>query len=176
MTESIVTTPGRTRLRRLRRTRALRNLVAETTVAAEHLIMPHFVVPAKRANEPISSMPGIAQQGLENVVKTDRQGLRARHSRRAVVRPPRARRQDARRRRGRGRRRRRAKTVRALEARVRRRADRHDGRVLVRVHGPWPLRHPRARPSAERSVAQPARRHGRAAMRAPAPTSSRRRT
>jgi porphobilinogen synthase len=69
MAELIVTTPGRTRLRRLRRTRALRNLVAETTVAAEHLIMPHFVLPTKRASEPISSMPGIAQQGLENVVK-----------------------------------------------------------------------------------------------------------
>ena len=70
MAEMIVTTPGRTRLRRLRRTRTLRNLVAETSVGAEHLIMPHFVVPAKRAHEPISSMPGIAQQGLENVVKT----------------------------------------------------------------------------------------------------------
>jgi porphobilinogen synthase len=69
MAEMIVTTPGRTRLRRLRRTKTLRNLVAETTVNAEHLIMPHFVVPAKRANEPISSMPGISQMGLENVVK-----------------------------------------------------------------------------------------------------------
>ena len=69
MTELIVTTPGRTRLRRLRRTRALRNLVAETTVGADQLIMPHFVLPAQRANEPISSMPGIAQQGLENVVQ-----------------------------------------------------------------------------------------------------------
>jgi porphobilinogen synthase len=69
MAEMIITTPGRTRLRRLRRTRTLRNLVAETTVGAEHLIMPHFVVPARRANEPISSMPGIAQMGLENVVK-----------------------------------------------------------------------------------------------------------
>jgi hypothetical protein len=69
MAELIVTTPGRTRLRRLRRTRTLRNLVAETTVAADNLIMPHFVLPAKRANEPISSMPGIAQQGLENVTK-----------------------------------------------------------------------------------------------------------
>jgi porphobilinogen synthase len=58
MAELIVTTPGRTRLRRLRRTRALRNLVAETTIGAEHLIMPHFVLPAKRANEPISSMQG----------------------------------------------------------------------------------------------------------------------
>ncbi len=69
MAQMIVTTPGRTRLRRLRRTKTLRNLVAETTVSAEHLIMPHFVVPAKRANEPISAMPGIAQMGLENVVK-----------------------------------------------------------------------------------------------------------
>ena len=69
MEEMIVTTPGRTRLRRLRRTKTLRNLVAETTVSAEHLIMPHFVVPTKRANEPIVSMPGISQMGLENVVK-----------------------------------------------------------------------------------------------------------
>jgi porphobilinogen synthase len=65
-----VTTPGRTRLRRLRRTPELRNLVAETQVTAEQLVMPHFVVPEKRANEPISSMPGIAQQGLETVVAT----------------------------------------------------------------------------------------------------------
>jgi porphobilinogen synthase len=69
MADMIVTTPGRTRLRRLRRTRTLRNLVAETAVEAEHLIMPHFVVPARRANEPISSMPGIAQMGLENVTR-----------------------------------------------------------------------------------------------------------
>ena len=68
MAELIVTTPGRTRLRRLRRTRTLRNLVAETAVGAQHLIMPHFVLPARRANEPISAMPGIAQQGLENVL------------------------------------------------------------------------------------------------------------
>ena len=69
MAELIVTTPGRTRLRRLRRTRVLRNLVAETNVGADNLIMPHFVLPTQRANEPISSMPGIAQQGLEDVVK-----------------------------------------------------------------------------------------------------------
>ena len=52
MAELIVTTPGRTRLRRLRRTRALRNLVAETSVGAEQLIMPHFVLPERRANVP----------------------------------------------------------------------------------------------------------------------------
>src|SRR5262249_8906902 len=50
-------------LRGLRRTRPLRDLVSETRVSAEQLIMPHFVLPEKRANEPISSMPGIAQQG-----------------------------------------------------------------------------------------------------------------
>ena len=40
MAELIVTTPGRTRLRRLRRTRVLRNLVAETNVGADNLTMP----------------------------------------------------------------------------------------------------------------------------------------
>ena len=60
MAEMIVTTPGRTRLRRLRRTRALRNLVAETAVGADHLIMPHFVLPAAHGEQPIASMPGIA--------------------------------------------------------------------------------------------------------------------
>jgi porphobilinogen synthase len=67
--ELSITKPGRTRLRRLRRTRTLRNLVAETAVRADQLIMPHFVVPEVRADEPISSMPGISQQGLENVTK-----------------------------------------------------------------------------------------------------------
>jgi len=70
MTQTKITTPGRTRLRRLRRTPALRDLVAETRVRAEQLIMPHFVLAEARADEPISSMPGIAQQGIETVVRT----------------------------------------------------------------------------------------------------------
>ena len=69
MAELTVTTPGRTRLRRLRRTPALRNLVAETHITAAQLIMPHFVVPERRANEPIGSMPGIAQLGIETLVE-----------------------------------------------------------------------------------------------------------
>jgi len=67
-TSVAIPTPS-ARLRRLRRTRRLRDLVAETHVTAQQLIMPHFVLPTQRANEPISSMPGIAQQGLEDVVK-----------------------------------------------------------------------------------------------------------
>jgi porphobilinogen synthase len=76
MAELSLTLPGRTRLRRLRRTRALRNMVAETTVTAANLIMPHFVVPEPRANEPISSMPGIAQQGIENLLETVAEDLK----------------------------------------------------------------------------------------------------
>jgi len=69
MAELTITTPGRTRLRRLRRNHALRSLVAETQVSAQHLIMPHFVAPERRGSEPISAMPGIAQQGVETLVE-----------------------------------------------------------------------------------------------------------
>jgi porphobilinogen synthase len=68
MSELNVTRPTRFRPRRLRRTTAIRNLVAETSVAPSQLVMPHFVLPAERADEPISSMPGIAQLGLENLL------------------------------------------------------------------------------------------------------------
>jgi porphobilinogen synthase len=64
-----VTTPGRERPRRLRRTAALRALVAETEVSARQLIMPHFVLPKARGEEPIASMPGIAQLGVENLLR-----------------------------------------------------------------------------------------------------------
>ena len=69
MAELSITTPGRTRLRRLRRTRALRDLVAETTVGAAQLIMPHFVLPQASAAVPINAMPGIAQLGIETLLK-----------------------------------------------------------------------------------------------------------
>jgi porphobilinogen synthase len=58
------------RPRRLRRSQALRDLVAETTVHARQLIMPHFVLPASSGVEPISSMPGIARLGLDDLLRT----------------------------------------------------------------------------------------------------------
>jgi porphobilinogen synthase len=67
MSERDLTTPGRARPRRLRRTRAIRNLVAETALTHDQLIMPHFVLPQARAAEPIPSMPGIAQLGLDDL-------------------------------------------------------------------------------------------------------------
>ncbi len=54
-----VTRPGRERPRRLRASAAIRDLVAETSVGARQLIMPHFVVPEVADREPIPSMPGI---------------------------------------------------------------------------------------------------------------------
>jgi len=66
--ESRITTPGRERPRRLRRTRAIRDLVGETTVTASQLIMPHFVEPAAEGRKPIPSMPGIDQVGVETLV------------------------------------------------------------------------------------------------------------
>ncbi|HEX7080784.1 MAG TPA: porphobilinogen synthase [Gammaproteobacteria bacterium] len=62
-----ITLPERIRPRRLRRTPALRDLVAETRVTAAELVMPHFVLPADRAEVPIGSMPGIPQHGIENL-------------------------------------------------------------------------------------------------------------
>jgi porphobilinogen synthase len=67
-TETIVT-PGRARPRRLRHSPALRDLVAETRVRADQLIMPHFVLPSARGQEPIASMPGIARMGIEPLVR-----------------------------------------------------------------------------------------------------------
>lgn len=60
--------PGPIRPRRLRRTARLRDLVAETWVHPSQLIMPHFVMPASKGEQPIPSMPGIAQVGTETLL------------------------------------------------------------------------------------------------------------
>jgi porphobilinogen synthase len=63
-----ITTPGRSRPRRLRRTPALRELVAETRISAEMLVMPHFVLPSQRGREAVDSMPGIERQGRDELL------------------------------------------------------------------------------------------------------------
>jgi len=70
-----VTTPDRFRPRRLRRTPAIRDLVAETRIAANQLIMPHFVLPKARGSEPIASMPGIELQGVDTLTERVEQDL-----------------------------------------------------------------------------------------------------
>jgi porphobilinogen synthase len=59
----------RTRLRRLRRTGALRDLVRETTLAASDLVLPLFVEEGLDGRTPISSMPGVDRHGLVSVVE-----------------------------------------------------------------------------------------------------------
>lgn len=61
--------PGRIRPRRLRRSPALRDLVAETSVLARQLVMPHFVLPVANANEPIASMPDIFRTGVDDLLR-----------------------------------------------------------------------------------------------------------
>ena len=55
-----------TRLRRLRRTGALRNLVRETSLTVDDLVMPLFVAPAALPNE---RLPGLARHTVESVVQ-----------------------------------------------------------------------------------------------------------
>lgn len=57
------------RLRRLRRTPALRELVAETHLKPADFIMPYFVSDAPDFRQPISSMPGIDQMSIDFMVK-----------------------------------------------------------------------------------------------------------
>ncbi len=58
-----------TRLRRLRRTPALRALAQENTLAIGDLIWPVFLRDGVNLREPIASMPGVARLSLDLVVK-----------------------------------------------------------------------------------------------------------
>jgi len=63
-----VTFPER-RLRRLRRTPALRRLVAEHRVTVDDLVAPLFVKEGIDAPEPVVSMPGVVQHSQESLRK-----------------------------------------------------------------------------------------------------------
>lgn len=58
-----------TRLRRLRQTEVIRNLIRETTLTRNDLMMPLFVCPGKGVENPISSMPGNAQLSVDKLVE-----------------------------------------------------------------------------------------------------------
>jgi porphobilinogen synthase len=57
------------RMRRLRRTPALRRLVAEARLSVDDLVAPLFVKEGITAPEPISSMPGVVQHTQESLRK-----------------------------------------------------------------------------------------------------------
>jgi porphobilinogen synthase len=57
-----------TRMRRLRRTQALRDLVRESELGPGHLIQPMFVVAGEGLREPVASMPGIERFSISELV------------------------------------------------------------------------------------------------------------
>jgi porphobilinogen synthase len=58
-----------TRLRRTRLSASLRNLVAESTLAASDLIYPMFVLEGKNRTEAVLSMPGIERHSIDGILQ-----------------------------------------------------------------------------------------------------------
>ena len=63
----------KTRMRRLRRTPALRGLVRETHLTPSQLVLPLFVRPGTGVRRPIASMPGNWQLSVDELVKECRE-------------------------------------------------------------------------------------------------------
>ncbi len=57
------------RMRRLRRTEALRDMVAETSLSVNDFIYPMFVVEGKKLVQPVPSMPGIDRFSVDKLVE-----------------------------------------------------------------------------------------------------------
>lgn len=57
------------RMRRLRRSQAIRDMVAETTVTANDFIYPMFVVEGSGVVEPVPSMPGVDRFSVDKLVE-----------------------------------------------------------------------------------------------------------
>ena len=63
------------RMRRLRRTAALRSLVRETRLSPESLVCPLFVCPGEGVRKEVRSMPGVFNLSVDEAVKDGFQGL-----------------------------------------------------------------------------------------------------
>jgi porphobilinogen synthase len=61
------------RPRRLRRSEALRSLVRETLLTTQGLVYPMFVCPGSKARTEVSSMPGVYQQSVDQLVEECRE-------------------------------------------------------------------------------------------------------
>ena len=58
-----------TRMRRLRRTGLLRDLVRETELTPSHLVLPMFVELGTDSSTPIEAMPGVSRMSISNAVE-----------------------------------------------------------------------------------------------------------
>src|SRR5436190_22133591 len=65
------------RMRRLRRSERLRNLVRETRLSPEAMIYPIFVCPGENVRNEVSSMPGQYNISIDNAVKIAREAEKA---------------------------------------------------------------------------------------------------
>src|SRR5579864_4754928 len=61
------------RPRRLRRTEALRGFVRETRLSTSGLVYPMFACPGTKVRTEVSSMPGIFQQSVDQIVEDCRE-------------------------------------------------------------------------------------------------------
>jgi porphobilinogen synthase len=66
-----------TRPRRLRRTAALRNLVAQVAIRPSGLVLPLFVKEGISEPQPVSSMPGVVQHTRDSLRKTAHEAVEA---------------------------------------------------------------------------------------------------
>ena len=57
------------RPRRMRRNQTLRGLIRETTLSAEQLIYPLFIVPGKKVRNEVRSMPGVHQISVDQLAR-----------------------------------------------------------------------------------------------------------
>src|SRR5947209_5811447 len=62
-----------TRLRRLRRTAELRNMVVETRLTPDAFVYPMFVCPGERVRREVRSMPGVFNLSVDEAVKEARE-------------------------------------------------------------------------------------------------------
>ncbi|HEV2113927.1 MAG TPA: porphobilinogen synthase [Terriglobales bacterium] len=62
-----------TRLRRLRSSEAMRSLVRETRLSPASLVYPLFVCPGKGVRKPVSSMPGVSNLSVDEMIKEARE-------------------------------------------------------------------------------------------------------
>ncbi len=63
------------RMRRLRRTPAIRDLVRETTLRLDDLVYPYFVIAGENIQNPIPSMPGVFQLSIGNLIPDVREAV-----------------------------------------------------------------------------------------------------
>jgi porphobilinogen synthase len=69
MTHRAAGTFPRTRLRRMRRDDFSRRLMRETTLSADNLIYPMFVIEGRARREPVASMPGVERVSVDELAR-----------------------------------------------------------------------------------------------------------